>query len=88
MSVSERAYIISGMKFYSLLGILCLSLTVDGIIIGYNIMIRKRNAKRQQPANHQESRGSNLPGVSTEEANRENYQELRDMRRSEIYDTV
>lgn len=49
---------------------------------------RKRNAKRQQPANHQESRGSNLPGVSTEEANRENYQELRDMRRSEIYDTV
>lgn len=49
---------------------------------------RKRNAKRQQPANHQESRESNLPGVYTEEANRENYQELRDMRRSEIYDTV
>lgn len=40
MSVSEHADIMNDMKFYSLLGAFCLSLTVSGVLIGYNMMIR------------------------------------------------
>lgn len=49
---------------------------------------RKRQLKRHQPSGSQESRESNLPGVSREEAYCESYHELREMRRSEIYETV
>lgn len=52
-----------------------------------NSNARKRQLKRHQPSDSQESR-DNLPDVSREEANCENYQELREMRRSEIYESL
>uniref|UniRef100_A0A8W8NQ58 EGF-like domain-containing protein n=1 Tax=Magallana gigas TaxID=29159 RepID=A0A8W8NQ58_MAGGI len=85
ISVSELADIINGIKFYSLLGAFCLSLTVIGILIGYNIMIRKRQLTQHQPSDLQGSRDVNLPNVSRDYVNCE---ELRELRRSEIYDTI
>uniref|UniRef100_K1QEB2 Scavenger receptor class F member 2 n=1 Tax=Magallana gigas TaxID=29159 RepID=K1QEB2_MAGGI len=73
---------INNIKFYSLLGAFCLSLTVIGILIGYNIMIRKRQLTQHQPYDHQESCDVNLPDVSRGYVNCE---ELRDM---QIYDTA
>ncbi|XP_052692384.1 platelet endothelial aggregation receptor 1-like [Crassostrea angulata] len=73
---------INNIKFYSLLGAFCLSLTVIGILIGYNIMIRKRQLTQHQPYDHQESCDANLPDVSRGYVNCE---ELRDM---QMYDTA
>uniref|UniRef100_A0A8W8NYT5 EGF-like domain-containing protein n=1 Tax=Magallana gigas TaxID=29159 RepID=A0A8W8NYT5_MAGGI len=73
---------INNIKFYSLLGAFCLSLTVIGILIGYNIMIRKRQLTQHQPYDHQESCDVNLPDVSRGYVNCE---ELRDM---QMYDTA
>ncbi|XP_065922222.1 multiple epidermal growth factor-like domains protein 11 [Magallana gigas] len=84
-TVSELADIINGVKFYSLLGAFCLSLTVIGLLIGYNIMRRKRQLTQHQPSDLQGSRDVNLPNVSRDYANCE---ELRELRRSEIYDTI
>ncbi|XP_065945073.1 scavenger receptor class F member 2-like [Magallana gigas] len=81
-NVNKRKFIFAG-----LLGALCLSVIIIGILIACNVATRKREHKKSQTVDVQESQCGDTPYVSNNDVMSTEYQELRD-RRTQIYENL
>lgn len=73
--------------FVGLLGVVCLSLIVIGILIAYNVVTRRRGPKKSQTVDVQESQCGDMSNVSTDDVTSTEYQELKN-RKTQIYENL